>query len=306
MNCNLCPRTCNVDRDIKTGFCMMNNEIRAARAALHMWEEPCISGNNGSGTVFFTGCTLRCVFCQNYRIASEGEGKTITIDRLADVFLELQDKKANNINLVTPTHFVVPIINALEKARAKGLVIPVVYNTSGYEKVETLRMLDGLVDVYLPDFKYVSSELSLKYSGAPDYFEAAKNALREMVRQRGSTSFYNHDDILVKEGYVEEGIMKSGVVVRHLVLPGNTKDSKRVMEYLYKTYDDKIYISIMNQYTPLPQVRDIPELNRKVTEREYNEVVDYAVELGVSKGFIQEGDTSEESFIPEFDFSGIL
>ncbi|MDO5382973.1 MAG: radical SAM protein [Eubacteriales bacterium] len=306
MNCNLCPRSCNVDRNVKTGFCMMNNEIRAARAALHMWEEPCISRNNGSGTVFFTGCTLRCVFCQNYKIASEMEGKTITTDRLTDIFLELQDKKANNINLVTPTHFVNPIIKALENAKSKGLVIPVVYNTSGYEKVETLRMLDGLVDVYLPDFKYVSSELSLKYSGAVDYFQVAKDALKEMVRQRGNASFYNHNDILVKEGFVEEGIMKSGVVVRHLILPGNTEDSKKVVEYLYKTYKDDIFISIMNQYTPLPQVKDIPELNRKVTEKEYDEVIDYALELGVTNGFIQEGETSEESFIPEFDFSGIL
>lgn len=306
MKCNICPRKCNIDRDKGTGYCLCSNEIMAARAALHMWEEPCISGDRGSGAVFFTGCNLRCVFCQNYDIAAAKKGKVISIERLAEIFLELQDKGANNINLVTPGHFAIQIIDALHIAKNNGLKIPIVYNTGAYEEVETIKLFDGLVDVYLPDLKYVSSELSGKYSNAGDYFIKASAVIKEMVRQTGKPQFFDKSDRLVKDKYVEEDIMKKGVIVRHLVLPENTKDSKEVVKYLYDTYKDDIYISIMNQYTPLKNVREFPEINRKVTEEEYDSVVDYAIDIGVNNGFIQEGETAKESYIPDFDYEGIL
>ena len=303
--CNICPRRCNIDRTHNKGYCLMNDKIMAARAALHMWEEPCISGERGSGAIFFSGCTLRCVFCQNHDIASAKVGKELSVDELSDVMLRLQDNKADNINLVTPTHFTIPIIKAIEKARNKGLRIPVVYNTSAYENIETLKRLDGLVDIYLPDFKYMDSSLALKYSHAEDYPEVAKSALNEMVRQAGSPCMYSDEDELVQSGYVEDGVMKRGVIVRHLVLPGCTKDSKAVIGYLYDTYKDDIYISIMNQYTPLEHVKEYKELYRKVTHKEYDEVVDYAIDIGVTNGFIQEGDTAKESFIPDFSYEGV-
>lgn len=288
--CNICPRGCRAKRSRgETGFCGMTNELYVARADLHMWEEPCISGEAGSGTVFFSGCTLRCVFCQNYNIAAGKAGKKITVERLKEIFLELQGKGALNINLVTPTHYVCQIIEALRLAKKEGLSIPVVYNTSGYESVETLRKLEGLVDVYLPDFKYVSSELSFKYSNAADYFNVAALALKEMYRQTGNAVFDS------------DGIIKKGIIVRHLVLPGCVSDSKAVIKYLYDNYGDGIYISIMNQYTPLSNVKAYPELDRKVTQTEYDEVVDYAIEAGVENGFIQEGEAASESFIPEFE-----
>ena len=306
ISCQLCPRMCQVNRHTGTGYCLMPDRIKVARAALHMWEEPCISGEHGSGAIFFSGCTLRCVFCQNYKIAAAAVGKYITVDGLADIMLRLQDKHANNINLVTPTHYALHIAQALTKARDNGLRIPVVYNTSAYENIETLKRLDGLVDIYLPDFKYMDSSLALKYSHAEDYPEVAKSALNEMVRQAGSPCMYSDEDELVQSGYVEDGVMKRGVIVRHLVLPGCTKDSKVVIGYLYDTYKDDIYISIMNQYTPLEHVKEYKELYRKVTHKEYDEVVDYAIDIGVTNGFIQEGDTAKESFIPDFDFTGLI
>ncbi len=303
MKCSLCPRKCNVDRefDIKdttknnnhVGFCQMPQDIYLARATLHMWEEPCISGNKGSGAVFFTGCQLRCVFCQNYNIAEGRVGKKISVERLAEIFLELQDKNANNINLVTPTHYVPSIIKALDISKRQGLTIPIVYNTSAYENINTLKSLDGLIDIYLPDLKYVSTEASAKYSNAPDYFEVASNAISEMYRQTGKPVFN------------EDGIMLSGMIVRHLMLPGLLNDTKAVIKYLYDTYKDNCYISIMNQYTPLKQVASIKELNRKITKREYNKIIDYAIELGVENAFIQEGATAKESFIPEFNYEGV-
>lgn len=293
-SCILCPRKCHANREAgQTGFCGMPSSIYVARASLHMWEEPCISGARGSGTVFFTGCNLKCVFCQNYRIAVEQTGKKISVEQLAELFLMLQEKGAHNINLVTPSHYIPGIVQALRLAKDRGLILPIVYNTSGYDSVSSLAMLDGLVDIYLPDFKYVSGELSRRYSHAADYFEVAKASLAEMYRQVGTSVF--RDDMLEK-----------GVVVRHLVLPGCTEDSKAVIRYLYETYGDNIYISIMNQYTPLSHVAAYPEINRKVTSEEYDEVVDFAIELGVEHGFIQEGDTAEESFIPEFDFTGLF
>ena len=292
--CNLCPRECDVDRGLgKIGFCKVPNRIKVARAELHFWEEPCISGEEGSGTVFFSGCNLRCVYCQNRKIAEGVYGKEITVDRLAAVFLELQEKGANNINLVTPSHYVLQIIDALKMAKTKGLEIPVVYNSSAYEKVETLKLLEGLVDVYLPDFKYMDEALSEKYSRAKTYPGIAKKAIEEMIRQVGNAK-YNEKDMLIK-----------GVVVRHLVLPGYVEDSKRVIKYLYETYKNDIYISILSQFTPLEGLENYPEINRKLTEEEYDEVVDYAIELGVENGFIQEGDVAKESFIPDFDGQGV-
>ena len=293
MKCNICPRNCNVDRESDKGYCHMPDRLVVARAALHMWEEPCISGEEGSGTVFFSGCNLRCVFCQNYNIASGKAGKEISTDRLVEIFFELKEKKANNINLVTPSHYVKQIVTALEKAKNMGLDIPVVYNTSSYEKTDTLKMLDGLIDIYLPDFKYIDSNLSFRYSNASDYYNVASKALEEMHRQVPHCVFDNN------------GIMKSGIIVRHLILPGCVADSKNVIKYLHDTYGNDIYISIMNQYTPLPQVVSYPEINRRVTAREYDSVVDYAIDLGVTNGFIQEGRTAESSFIPEFDGEGV-
>jgi putative pyruvate formate lyase activating enzyme len=293
-DCTLCPRECHADRTAgKKGFCKATDELTVARASLHMWEEPCISGDEGSGTVFFSGCSLGCVYCQNSSISKGLAGRIITIERLAEIFLELQDKGANNINLVTPDHYVLHIMKALDISRIKGLKLPVVYNCSGYEKTETLRLLEGYIDVYLPDLKYMSEEPAIKYSGCRDYFTVAARAIEEMVRQAGEARFD------------ERGIMQKGVIVRHLALPGYLEDSKRIIKYLYETYGDRIYISIMNQYTPIVNSSKFPELNRKITEQEYEELVDYAIEIGVENGFIQEGDTASESFIPEFDGKGV-
>ena len=317
-DCCLCPRNCHVDRTQgKTGYCGQTDQIRAARAALHMWEEPCISGDAGSGAVFFSGCPLGCVFCQNHSIAAGRLGKTIATERLAEIFLELQDQKAWNINRVTAGHFAPQVVRALELAKGQGLKLPIVYNTSGYEKVETLRMFEGLVDIYLPDFKYLSAELADAYSHAADYPQVAKLALQEMVRQVGSAQFEIvsgensgrvTDELLTDVDYGDGELerMLQGVVVRHLVLPGYVEESKNVIRYLYETYGNQIYISIMNQYTPMSGIEvQYPELGRKITLREYDEVVDYAIESGVENGFIQEGETAEESFIPEFDTSGV-
>lgn len=291
--CRLCPRNCGVDRSRTVGVCGQSDRLYAARAALHMWEEPCISGENGSGTVFFSGCNLGCVYCQNREISSEHKGFEITSDRLTEIFLELQDKGANNINLVTPTHYV-PHNYKGTRYRVKGLEIPIVYNCGGYESVDTLKMLDGYIDIYLPDFKYADSVLAKKYSKAEDYPIHAKRAIDEMVRQVGSCEFD------------ENGMMKRGIIVRHLVLPSYTDNSKRVIKYLYNTYGDDIYMSIMNQYTPLESVLKYPEINRKVTESEYDEVLDFAVEIGVENAFVQEGGTVSESFIPLFDGEGVV
>ncbi len=293
-NCRLCPRECKVDRRAgKTGFCGMTSEVMAARAALHFWEEPCISGTEGSGAVFFSGCTLRCVFCQNHEIAAGAVGKPVTEERLSRIFLELQEKGANNINLVTATQFLPTVIPALQHAKKMGLTIPIVYNTGGYEKVETLRLLEELVDIWLPDCKYRSAELAARYSRAADYPETVKTALTEMVRQTGAPLFDRR------------GMMKKGVIVRHLVLPGCVSDSKDVLEYLWDTFGNQIYVSIMSQYTPLPHVAAYPEINRKVTDEEYEEIVDYARFLGMSQVYIQEGGCVGESFIPPFNYEGI-
>lgn len=293
MLCNLCPRNCNINRDTASGYCRVSNKIKISRAALHFWEEPCISAENGSGTVFFSGCNMGCVYCQNQDISHGAFGKEITTERLAEIFLELQAQKAHNVNLVTPTHYAPQIVDAVKLARANGLTIPVVYNTSSYEKAESIESLKGTVDVYLPDFKYISSDIAQKYSFCADYPETAKKAVDTMIKQTGPCVFD------------EDGIIKKGVIVRVLVLPGYTEEAKKIVEYLYTTYGDNIYISIMSQYTPCTDLGKYPEINRKLTQQEYDDVVDFAVELGLENGFLQEGEAASESFIPPFDLQGV-
>ena len=302
-SCILCPRECKVDRSEKTGVCKSSDKCKIARAALHFWEEPCISGKSGSGTIFFEGCSLGCVFCQNYEISDskEDHGVEVSVDRLVEIFFELKEKGANNINFVTPTHFMPHIKMAIVKAKEQGFDLPFVYNTSGYENVECLKELDGLIDVYLPDMKYgqVNGDseinIAMEYSKAKDYFERSKEAIAEMYRQVGTPQFD------------ENGIIKKGVIVRHLILPNHTKNSMKVIEYLYNTYKDNIYISIMNQYTPVKTARleAYPKLQRTITKREYDKVIDFALELGVKNAFIQEGETCSESFIPDFNGEGV-
>ena len=296
----------------KTGVCGQTEKIKIARAALHYWEEPCISGKNGSGAVFFSGCSLKCVFCQNREISAGGFGKEISIERLADIFLELQKKGAENINLVTPTHFIPQIRAALDMVRA-DLKLPVVYNSSGYESVESLKLLAGYIDIYLPDFKYADKGLAAELSKAGDYPECAVLAIDEMVRQ---ISKRHRPEGCHSEGicsFDDRGMMRCGVIIRHLVLPGHVRNSKEVLDMLYKRYNNTLYYSIMNQYTPSsltnPGTSKImekyPELKRKLTEREYEKAIDYALELGIERAYIQEGGTAGESFIPAFDLEGV-
>lgn len=290
-NCTLCPRKCGVNRNNgEKGFCGADNKIRVCRAALHYWEEPCISGENGSGAVFFSGCNLKCVYCQNYSISTKNVGKAVNVEELAEIFLDLMRQGANNINLVTPTHYAFEIAEAIKLARRRGLYVPIVYNTSGYESVETLKVLDGYVDIYMPDFKYMDPELAKKYSGAYDYPEVCKKAVDEMFRQTKRPEFS-----------IDGKLMTKGMIVRHLVLPGHTDDSEKIIEYVHKNYMDYVYISIMNQYTPLDNVKSHPEINRRVTDSEYQKVVEFAQRIGVKSGFIQDGETAKESFIPEFN-----
>lgn len=312
-DCSICPRECHVNRAAgQRGYCGQSIRLLAARAALHFWEEPCLSGINGSGAVFFGGCNMRCIFCQNYHIAHGQSGKEITAERLAEIFLELQAQKAHNINLVTPTHYVPQIIKALCLAKDNGLTLPVVYNTGSYEKVETLKQLEGLVNIYLPDLKYHSSSISKRYSNAPDYFPIASAAIKEMFRQVGAPVFEPltsdnslSSDELFAQDISETSLMKKGVIVRHLLLPDCAEDSRYILRYLHETYGNDIYMSIMNQYTPLSHVASIPSLNRRITGEEYNDLIDYAISLGIENAFIQEGGTSSESFIPAFDCEGV-
>ncbi len=298
-SCQLCPRACQVNReDGQTGVCGVTSTIKVARAALHFWEESCISGSKGSGTVFFSGCSMHCVFCQNQKIAQGLAGKEISRQRLTEIFLELQQKGANNINLVTPGQYVPDIVGAVERARGQGLKIPIVYNTSAYETVDTLRRLEGIVDVYLPDFKYWSPQLAAKYSNAADYPEVAKTAIAEMVRQQPKVQFvYN------KEQDVD--LVQKGVIIRQLLLPGQLLDAKKIVRYLHETYGNQVYISLMSQYTPLAHVEKYPELNRKVDKKIYEKYVDYAIQIGIENGYIQEEDVAQESFIPSFDGEGV-
>lgn len=284
--CNLCPRNCNINRHTNTGFCQAKDKIKIARASLHYWEEPCISKNNGSGTIFFSNCNLKCIFCQNYEISIENIGTEITIEKFADICLDLQNKKALNINLVTPTIYVPLIIEGIKLAKSKGLKIPIIYNTSGYEKKETIKLLKGTIDIYMPDLKYYSDFYAIKYSNAKNYFKNAKDAINEMYKQVGNPVYKNN-------------ILQKGVIIRHLILPGLKEDSKRIIKYIYETYKDNVIISIMNQYTNIKQLK-YNNLNRKVTNTEYDEIINYAYDLGIRNAYIQEGNTQKKSFIPDF------
>lgn len=297
--CTLCPRRCGVNRiKQQSGICAQTAQLRIARAALHMWEEPCISGTRGSGTVFFSGCQLRCIFCQNYPIAQGEVGREISAERLTEIFFELEQKGANNINLVTPDHFIPHIVSAIQRAREQGFTLPFVYNTGSYVSLEALRMLDGWIDVYLPDFKYMDSEHARAYSGAADYPEVAKAALAEMFRQVGPVQF------ATVAGETEPMLVR-GMLVRHLLLPGAVADAKRVIAYLHRTYGNDIYLSLMNQYTPGARVLEHPLLHRKVRRKEYEAWIDAAIEMGIEQAFVQEGSAAEESFIPAFDYEGV-
>lgn len=293
-NCLLCPRKCGINRRTgQTGVCDVSSEIKVARAALHYWEEPCISGKRGSGAVFFSGCSLHCVFCQNREISDGKEGKVISKERLSDIFMELAGKGANNINLVTPGQYIPDIVWAVNDAKSRGMKLPIIYNTSGYENVTELKLLEGIVDVYLPDFKYMDSTLSARYSRAKDYPSVAKQALSEMVRQQ--------PDVVIDDA---TGLIQKGVIVRQLLLPGHVNDAKAVLKYLYDTYHDHVYISMMSQFTPIA-LKDYPEINRTVTKREYERLVNCALEIGITNAFIQEGDVAKDSFIPAFDCEGV-
>ncbi|MGI5967643.1 MULTISPECIES: radical SAM protein [Anaerotruncus] len=291
-SCRLCPRACGADRTVDLGFCGGGGQARIARAALHPWEEPCLSGTNGSGTVFFSGCPLRCCFCQNYRISAENFGKEVSVGRLAEIFLELQKKGAHNLNLVSPLHYAPWVRQALLLAKPE-LKIPVVCNTGGYETLETLRLLDGLIDIYLPDLKYADTERARRYSKAPDYFSVATQAILEMFRQTGPVRFG------------ADGLLKRGLIVRHLVLPKGRMDSMRVLEWIKKHLpEEQVLVSLMSQYTPFYKSAQFPELGRRVSTFEYNSVLDYAEELGL-KGFMQERSSAKEEYTPPFDLEGV-
>ncbi len=289
--CRLCARNCGTDRRKTVGFCKMTDEIYLSRAALHYWEEPPISGELGSGTIFFSGCSLACTYCQNADISRGRSGKAVSVDRLAEIMLELQQKGAHNVNLVTPTHYIPSIAEAIPMARSTGLSIPIVYNTGSYDRVDALRLLDGLVDIYLPDLKYYSPRTAGEYSLAKDYPNVAREAIAEMFRQVGEP--------LIDEN----GIMRRGMIVRILLLPGHVAEAKLSLKYLLDTYGDNVYVSLMNQYTPMPGME--PPLNRRVTREEYQDLLDYADRLGLKNGFTQDFGTAKESFIPPFDLTGI-
>ena len=288
MICSICPRHCNVDRSVNLGFCQSPDNFRVARAALHFWEEPCISGTRGSGTVFFSGCNLKCVFCQNNEISAENKGVEISDDKLISIFENLISQGANNINLVNPTHYAKRLAKVLGRWESP---VPIVYNSSGYEEVETLKALDGLIDIYLPDLKYIRAEKAMRYSKAEDYFEKASAALLEMRRQ--------------VEDKFDGDIMKSGMIIRHLILPQNTNSSIAVLDFIKSNFPNT-FVSLMAQYTPCGDLSEFPEINRKITKREYEKVVNYAFDNSFDKLFIQELSSADKSFIPKFDFTGVL
>lgn len=292
-SCELCPRKCHINRNINKGICSNTSTLKLARSALHYFEEPSISGSNGSGTIFFSGCNLKCCYCQNKEISNDNFGINISVERLSELMLELQAKKASNINLVTPTHFVPSIIEAIKLARANGLSIPIVYNTSGYESINTIKLLAGYVDIYLTDFKYCDNKLGEDLSKVKNYFEVASLALEEMYKQVGINKFASN------------GMMTKGIIVRCLVLPTKGTDTKKIINYLYKKYQDNIYLSIMNQYTPVNHSDTFSFLNDKVSDKEYDDIINYALDLGVKNAYIQEGETQDESFIPPFDLEGL-
>jgi putative pyruvate formate lyase activating enzyme len=287
--CEVCPFRCKVNRlEGKIGRCGCNDKIKIALASLHYYEEPCISGNNGSGTVFFSNCNLNCLFCQNYKISQEGKGREVSIEELADIFLNQQKNGANNINLVTPTMYAYQIIEALKIAKPKGLIIPVIYNTNGYENVETIKALKGYIDVYLPDLKYYSNEIAVKYSKAPNYFEIATKAILEMINQVGAPEFD------------ENGLIKRGVIIRHLVLPGHIQNSKHILKWLKENVNSRAYVSVMAQYFPTYKAKEDKYLNRKLTNKEYSEIEQYLYLLDIENGYMQDLGKHEEEYVPDF------
>ena len=292
-NCKLCPRECGIDRSKTIGACKATDKVKVALASIHSYEEPCISGIEGSGTVFFSNCNLRCVYCQNFEISRDGFGKEITVERLADIFIEQQSRGVNNINLVTPTMYVDSIIEAIKIAKSKGLIIPIVYNSSGYEKAETIKKLEGYIDVYLPDFKYATNRLAKKYSGVNNYVESVIPAIREMIRQAGKPIFN------------DKGIMTKGVIIRHMILPNNVLNTKMVLKKIKEEFKDNTLISVMAQYFPSGDAVKYPEINRKITAEELEEVENYLEELEMDNGYIQELGEHEEEYVPNFDLSNI-
>lgn len=288
VECNICPRKCKADRVKTFGFCRMGIKPRVSKVMVHMWEEPCISGTNGSGTVFFAGCNMRCVFCQNYKISQEEAGEEYSISGLAEIFLNLQNKGVHNINLVNPTHFIPQIAEAIDISRSKDLIVPIVYNTNGYEAVEALKLLDGRIQVYLPDFKYFDRAAALKYSGVSDYFEFCSEAIAEMLRQVGVPIFDKC------------GIIKNGLIIRHLILPSLSKDSMKVLDIISQNYSRDIYVSIMSQYIPYYKAKEFTELNRKLTKFEYDRVLGHLQKLDIVNGYIQDRASAKEEYIPDF------
>ena len=293
MNCELCPRRCKVNRYEKFGFCNSSDKLKISLVSLHQWEEPCLTGENGAGTIFFTNCNLKCVYCQNYKISQQNYGVEIEIERLAEIFLEQQSRGAANIELVTPTHFVPQIIESLKIAKSNGLKLPVVYNSNAYENLETVELLKNYVDIFLPDLKYFYDETAIEYSSAPKYFETAAAAITKMFELVGEIDFDSN------------GQLKRGLIVRHLILPNHRHESMKIVEWLYKNFGDKIYISLMNQYTPIFKSAQYKKLNRRLTTFEYDSVINFALELGVKNCYMQIGKTASENFVPNFDLSGI-
>lgn len=317
--CTLCPRNCKKNRHAgEAGICGVSEQILLARAALHFWEEPCISGKSGSGTIFFSGCPLHCIYCQNQLISGGKVGKEVSVERLAEIMLALQEQGANNINLVTPDHYVPAIVKSLTLAKTQGLTLPIVYNTSSYVHVDTIKRLEGLVDVYLPDYKYAEESLAYSFSHALDYPSVALMAIDEMVRQQPHPVFSekaaetsdeacdNVYDSAYNDTYDDNSLIKKGVVIRHLLLPGHLLNSKKACHTLYERYRDNVYLSIMSQYTPVVKNLPYPELNRRITRREYERLLDYCIDLGIHQAYIQDLEVAKESFIPAFDFTGIL
>ena len=290
-NCNICPHKCNINRNKgKIGRCKATNKIKVALYSVHNFEEPCISGEKGSGTVFFSNCNLNCIYCQNYEISQQGRGKEISIEELSDIFIEQQKRNVENINLVTPTSYAPQIIEAIKIARKKGLNIPIVYNTNGYENVETIKMLDGYVDIYLPDLKYYYNDIAKKYSKIDNYFEIATKAIKEMKKQIGKTVID------------ENGIMKKGIIIRHLVLPNNIENSKKILKWIRENMNNDTYISVMAQYFPTYKAKEDLELNRKLTKQEWRKIEEYIEELGIENGFIQELGDHEEEYVPKWEY----
>lgn len=293
-NCTVCARNCGSNRNTENlGFCKSSSKIKLAKAYGHMWEEPCISGEKGSGTVFFSNCNLRCVFCQNHDISQEDIGKEVSIERLSEIFLEQQARGFHNINLVNPTHYIPQIICALDMAKENGLSIPIVYNSNGYENIESIRALKGYVDVYIPDLKYFNDKYAIKYSKAPNYFNIASEAIKEMVKQVGTCEF---DD---------NGIMTKGVIIRHLMLPGLLFDSKKVVDYIYKAFGDDVFLSLMNQYTPMFKASEYPEINKTLNPGHYDSIIDHCIDLGFKNAFIQESGSNTTAYVPDFNLQGI-